>query len=51
MVGIFRKPARSLRFNIAHYLGTAGHWPHLAKMLGRHGITLIFDVVYFRNSA
>lgn len=44
MVGIFCKLARSLGFNIAHYLGTAGHWPHLAKILRRHGITLVFDV-------
>lgn len=44
MVGTFRKFARSLGFDIARFPGAADHWPRLAAMLERHGVSLVLDV-------
>jgi FkbM family methyltransferase len=44
MVGKFRKLARSMGFDIARFPGAAAHWPRLAEMLGRHRVTVVFDI-------
>lgn len=44
MVGVLRKIARSIGFDIARYPGAASHWPRLTGMLDRHAITLVLDV-------